>query len=85
MQVSERQLICEEMSPNPAEPAGHTFPNTAPGLVQGAALSLGARGGLAAHGGSGGAVTPLGASLGPRYLPELQRTVSQCLFQKTVG
>lgn len=85
MQLSERQLPYEEMSPNPAEPAGPTFPNTAPGLVQGAALSLGARGWLAAHGGSSRAVTPLRASLSPRYLPDLQRTVSHCLFQRTVG
>lgn len=71
--LSERQLACEEMSPNPAEPAGLTFSCTAPGIVKGAALSLGARGWLTAHGGSGRAVTALRTSLSPRYLPDLQR------------
>lgn len=77
-QQSEQQLPCEEMSHNLAEPAGPTFPCTAPGIVEGAALSLGARDCLTAHGGTGRAVTPLRASFSPRYLPNLQRTVSHC-------
>ena len=60
-----KQLACEEMSPNPGEPAGPTFPCTNPGIVKGAALSLGARGWLTAHGRIGRAVTLLGASLSP--------------------
>lgn len=66
------------MSHNPAEPAGLTFPSTAPDIVKGAALSLGARHWLTAHRGSGRAVTPLRASFSPQYLTNLQKTVSHC-------
>lgn len=79
MQLSE-QLACEEMSSKPGEPAGLTYPCTAPGIVKGAALSLQARGWLTVHGGSGRAVTELRASLSPRYLPNLQKTVSHFLL-----
>ena len=73
VQLNEQQSACEEMSPNPAEPAGPTFPCTAPGIVKGAALSLGARDWLTAHGGGGRAVTALRASLSPRYLSNLKK------------
>lgn len=72
------RLACEQMLPNPVKPAGPTFPCTAPGIVKGAALSLRARGWITVHGGSGRAVTLLRASFSPWYLPNLQRTVSQC-------
>lgn len=64
-QLTEQQLACEQMSPNPVEPAGPTFPCTAPGIGKGAALSLRAGGWLTAHCGSVRAVTSLRASLSP--------------------
>lgn len=32
--LTKQQLACEEMSPNPNEPAGPTFPFTTPGIVK---------------------------------------------------
>lgn len=79
VQLSE-QLDCEQMLPNPVKPAGPTFPCTAASIVKGAALSLRARGWITMHGGSSRAVTLLRASFSPRYLPDLQKTVSQCYY-----